>query len=386
MEVRSYVQNPDGTQQVVVEEKRLSLKVSLIIFIAVIVALVVGAVGMILLIKFKPGLVNNSVTEINRSEQIVTVSDEGIADGVENIYDSVVVVKTYRGDTLNATGTGFIYKKTGEDYYMLTNYHVIAGGDNVGVQFTNGEEFKVRIVGGDKYADIAVLSYKTSKELRVGKIGSSESMRVGDTVFAIGAPLDSDVYSWSVTRGILSGKDRLVEVSTSNSNTVDWIMRVMQTDAAINSGNSGGPLCNVNGDIIGVTNMKLVNSGVEGMGFAIPVEDAMEYANALVEGKDVSRPYIGITMLDANNRMHAVKYHITPRTGVIVETTTGGSPADKAGLQPGDVIIAFDNTEIVSVASLRYHLYKHKNGDTIKVKYIRNGETKTTNMVIVGNS
>ena len=383
MEVRSYVQNPDGTQQVVIgEEKRLSLKMSVIIIIAIVVALVVGAVGMVLLIKLKPGFVNSSVTEINRSEQIVTVNDQGIADGVENIYDSVVVVKSYHGDTLTATGTGFIYKKIDNDYYMLTNYHVISGGNNVSVQFTTGEEEVVKLINGDKYADIAVLSYSTKKELKVGKIGSSEAMRVGDTVFAIGAPLDSDVYSWSVTRGILSGKDRLVEVSTSNSNTVDWIMRVMQTDAAINSGNSGGPLCNANGDIIGVTNMKLVNSGVEGMGFAIPIEDALEYADNLIAGKDVSRPYIGITMVDANNRNSAAKYRISPRTGVIVETAAVGSPADKAGLKPGDVIIAFDKEEIVNVASLRYNLYKHKTGDTIVVRYIRNGEVKTTNMNI----
>ena len=383
MEVRSYVQNPDGTQQVVIgEEKRLSLKMSVIIIIAIVVALVVGAVGMVLLIKLKPGFVNSSVTEINRSEQIVTVNDQGIADGVENIYDSVVVVKSYHGDTLTATGTGFIYKNIDNDYYMLTNYHVISGGNNVSVQFTTGEEEVVKLINGDKYADIAVLSYNTKKELKVGKIGSSEAMRVGDTVFAIGAPLDSDVYSWSVTRGILSGKDRLVEVSTSNSNTVDWIMRVMQTDAAINSGNSGGPLCNANGDIIGVTNMKLVNSGVEGMGFAIPIEDALEYADNLIAGKDVSRPYIGITMVDANNRNSAAKYRISPRTGVIVESAAVGSPADKAGLKPGDVIIAFDKEEIVNVASLRYNLYKHKTGDTIVVRYIRNGEVETTNMNI----
>ncbi len=383
MEVRSYVQNPDGTQQVVIgEEKRLSLKMSVIIIIAIVVALVVGAVGMVLLIKLKPGFVNSSVTEINRSEQIVTVNDQGIADGVENIYDSVVVVKSYHGDTLTATGTGFIFKNIDNEYYMLTNYHVISGGNNVSVQFTTGEEEVVKLINGDKYADIAVLSYNTKKELKVGKIGSSEAMRVGDTVFAIGAPLDSDVYSWSVTRGILSGKDRLVEVSTSNSNTVDWIMRVMQTDAAINSGNSGGPLCNANGDIIGVTNMKLVNSGVEGMGFAIPIEDALEYADNLIAGKDVSRPYIGITMVDANNRNSAAKYRISPRTGVIVESAAVGSPADKAGLKPGDVIIAFDKEEIVNVASLRYNLYKHKTGDTIVVRYIRNGEVKTTNMNI----
>jgi len=384
MEVNSYVQNPDGTQQVIVNKKGISLKLSVVIIISIILSVMAGAAGILILLKVNPNFARTTFTNITKGE--VQVTDKGIADGVNNIYDSVVVVRTYVRDNLTATGTGFIYKQDNNNYYLLTNYHVISGGDNVGVQFTNGEEFKVDIVGGDKYADIAVLKYSGSLQLQVAKIGSSEDMRVGDTVFAIGAPLDSEVYSWSVTRGVLSGKDRLVEVSTSNSNTSDWIMRVMQTDAAINSGNSGGPLCNVNGDVIGVTNMKLVNSGVEGMGFAIPVEDAIKYADALVSGEDVSRPYIGISMVDANNRTYASKYGISPRTGVIVESSGAGSPAEKAGLTTGDIIIGINDYEIVSVASLRYTLYKYKSGDTITVKFIRNGSEKTTKLTLVANN
>ena len=384
MEVNSYVQNPDGTQQVIVNKKGISLKLSVVIIISIVLSVIAGAAGILILLKVNPNFARTTFTNITKGE--VQVTDKGIADGVNNIYDSVVVVRTYVRDNLIATGTGFIYKQDINNYYLLTNYHVISGGDNVGVQFTNGEEFKVDIVGGDKYADIAVLKYSGSLQLQVAKIGSSEDMRVGDTVFAIGAPLDSEVYSWSVTRGVLSGKDRLVEVSTSNSNTSDWIMRVMQTDAAINSGNSGGPLCNVNGDVIGVTNMKLVNSGVEGMGFAIPVEDAIKYADALVSGEDVSRPYIGISMVDANNRTYASKYGISPRTGVIVESSGAGSPAEKAGLTTGDIIIGINDYEIVSVASLRYTLYKYKAGDTITVKFIRNGSEKTTKLTLVANN
>ena len=386
MEVNSYVQNPDGTTQVIVQKKRVSLKLSVVIIIAMVLSVLAGAAGILILLKVNPNFARNSVTNINRSEEVVTVTDKGIADGVQNIYDSVVIVRTYTRDTLVATGTGFIYKQDGDKYYLLTNYHVISGGDNVGVQFTNGEEYKVEVKGGDKYADIAVLVYSGSLELKVAKIGSSDDMRVGDTVFAIGAPLDSEVYSWSVTRGVLSGKDRLVEVSTNNNSTSDWIMKVMQTDAAINSGNSGGPLCNVNGDVIGVTNMKLVNSGVEGMGFAIPVEDAIKFADALVSGEDVSRPYIGITMIDANNRSNASRYGISPRTGVIVENASAGSPAEKAGLTAGDVIIGINDDEIVSVASLRYTLYKYKAGDTITVKFIRSGSEKTTKLTLVANN
>ena len=384
MEVNSYVQNPDGTQQIIQQKKKVSLGLAVVIIISILLSVFAGGAAILILLKVNPNFARTTFTNISKSE--VSVTDEGIADGVQNIYDSVVVVRTYTKDTLIATGTGFIYNQDENKFYLMTNYHVISGGDNVGVLFTNGEEIKVDIIGGDRYADIAVLKYSGSLDLQVANLGSSEKMRVGDTVFAVGAPLDSEVYSWSVTRGILSGKDRLVEVSTSNTNTSDWIMRVLQTDAAINSGNSGGPLCNVNGDVIGVTNMKLVNSGVEGMGFAIPIEDALKYANALVSGEDVSRPYIGISMVDANNRSYASKYGISPRNGVIVESASAGSPAEKAGLTTGDVIIAINNDEIVSVASLRYTLYKYKSGDTITIKYIRNGAEKTTNLTLIASN
>ena len=120
--------------------------------------------------------------------------------------------------------------------------------------FTNNKQVSTKIVGKDEYADIAVLEVNSNEVISVAELGSSENTKLGDTVFAVGAPLDN-AYSWTVTRGILSGKDRMVEVSLSNSSSSDWIMKVIQTDAAINSGNSGGPLANSNGEVIGITSM-----------------------------------------------------------------------------------------------------------------------------------
>ena len=231
-----------------------------------IVLVCVGAVGMYAVMKLNPG-----TTVVNKLEKEVTVNENGIADAVEKVYNSVVVVENYRSNKLQATGTGFIFKKDGNKYYVMTNYHVIESSSKVKIVLTDNTNTEVEVVGGDKYADIAVLSFTSSSDLTVAEIGSSTDSRVGDTTFAVGAPLDSSTYSWTVTRGILSGKDRMVAVSTTNSTSSDYIMRVLQTDAAINSGNSGGPLCNSNGQVIGVTNMKLVSSGVEGMGFAIPI-------------------------------------------------------------------------------------------------------------------
>ena len=202
-------------------------------------------------------------------------------------------------------------------------------------------------------------------------------MRVGDTVFAIGAPLDSEVYSWTVTRGILSGKDRKVEVSTSNSYFSDWIMNVLQTDAAINSGNSGGALCNSNGQVIGITNMKLADSTIEGMGFAIPIEDATKFADTLISGEDTTRPVLGITMQDATYTQDGEKV-----SGVVVSEVSSGSAADKAGLKSGDIILELDDEEVNSIASLRYALYKYKVGDVVTVKYSRDGKTATTKVTL----
>lgn len=360
----------------------------LLYLLGIVLAVLVGAGGLLLIFHFYPDFASNTVTNITKTEKEVTVTDTGIADAVEKVYDSVVVIETFSKGKAYATGTGFIYKENSGLYYILTNYHVIEGGDNVKVVFTDGDEVDVSIVGGDPYADIAVLSYKSDKDLSVSEIGSSETMRVGDTVFAIGAPLDSTVYSWSVTRGILSGKDREVAVKVNNTISSDWIMHVLQTDAAINSGNSGGPLCNSNGQVIGVTNMKLVNSGVEGMGFAIPIEDAVDYADALINGEDVSRPYLGIKMYDVSNSYYAYYYgsNTNAKSGVGISEVVSGSPADKAGLKAGDVIIGFGGVDIADVATLRFNLYKYKNGDSVEVKYMRGDKVNTTTVLLEKSS
>lgn len=362
---------------------KLSSKIIIAFIITVIISMMFGAGGIALMFKYSPNLLNNTVTNVTKTEREVTVTDDGIADAVEKIYDSVVVVKTYFRNKVYSTGTGFVYKKEGSRYYLLTNHHVIQDGDKVAVVFTDGTEVNVNVVGGDKYSDIAVLSYDTSKSIKVSEIGNSVGMRVGDTVFAIGAPLDSAIYSWSVTRGVLSGKDREVEVSVNSSNSTDWIMQVLQTDAAINSGNSGGPLCNSNGEVVGITNMKLITDGVEGMGFAIPIEEATTYADRIINGEDMSRPYLGVSMVDASVEAYARQFGIVPTEGVLIGSVEEGSPSAKAGIRTGDVIIKMGNTKITSVASFRYELYKYKSGDVVSVTYLRQGRTHVTNLTLI---
>ena len=306
----------------------------------------------------------------------VTVNDTGIAEAVDKIYDAVVVVKNYQKQELYSTGTGFVYEIDGNIAYILTNHHVIEGGNDIYVQFTDGTSVQSKLVGSDKYADIAVLSMEANDSVKIASIGSSENIRVGDTVFAVGAPLDASTYSGTVTRGIISGKNRMVSVSLSNKNVSDWVMSVLQTDAAINSGNSGGPLANANGEVIGITSLKLVNSGVEGMGFAIPIETAMEYAHKIMNGEKIERPYLGVKMLnmsDARQAYYPRLENLGVTNGVFISEVEKNSPSEKGGLKAADVIVKVDGEEVSTIAYLKYRLYQHEIGDEVTLTVYRDG-------------
>lgn len=313
----------------------------------------------------------NLVIETTKTIKDVTVTDTGIADAVEKVYNSVVTVKNYSRGKLYSTGSGFVFKTDSKYGYILTNYHVINGGSNVSVIFTNNKEEEVNVVGYDEYSDIAVLAVDKDKVISVATTGSSEDMRIGDTTFAVGTPVDSSIYSWSVTRGILSGKNRMVQVD-------NYVMSVLQTDTAINSGNSGGPLCNSNGEVIGITNMKLASSQIEGMGFAIPIEDALKNAETIISGQKISRPYIGVSIYDATN-------YFSGATGLYVEYVEKDGPADKAGLKKGDKIIKVGDVEVNNSSYFRYQLYKYNIGDKVKITVSRNGSEKTLTVTLTGS-
>lgn len=322
----------------------------------------------------------------------IKISENSIANAVDKVYDATVVIQTYKNGTAISTGTGFIYKQDGSTSYIMTNNHVISGGDSAKAIFSDGTIADTNILGGETYSDIAVLTVSSSKVKQVATIGKTEDIRLGDTVFAVGAPL-GDTYSGTVTKGILSGKDRLVAVSFSG-NTSDYYMKVLQTDAALNPGNSGGPLCNVNGEVIGVNSLKLTQEGsstsssysVEGMGFAIPIEDALYYAGIIEKGESVKRPYIGISMLDITDNYYLWQSGITipkgVKSGVAILEVVNGSPAEKAKLQKGDIIFKINDEEISSVAELRYELYKHSPGTKIKITYNRDGKENTTELTL----
>lgn len=305
----------------------------------------------------------------------VIVTDEGISAGIENIYDAVVVIENYQKNKLTATGSGFIYT---EDGYIMTNQHVIDKATDIRVLLSNGERITAKLIGGDKYADIAVLQIDKEKVKKVAKLGSSEKTKLGDTVFTIGSPMSS-AYAGTVTRGILSGKNRLVEVAIEGK-TNDWIMNVMQTDAAINPGNSGGPLCNVNGEVIGVNSLKITKSEIEGIGFAIPIEEALEYANDIKNGKKVEVAYLGIQMSNVVSNVYLAAYNIkldsSIKSGVVVLDIYKDGPCYTANIQKGDVITHVNDQKITNIAQLRYYLYKNESEEEIVLKVQRKKEEK----------
>lgn len=355
------------------QEYKVNSKVKSAVILMVVFFL--GAIAMFALVKYSPINVTESITKTVKD---VTVTETGIADAVEKVYDSVVTVETYKKENLYATGTGFVYKNENGKGYILTNNHVIESGDSIRVVFTNNNSVEAKIVGSDKYADIAVLTVDSQNILSVASIGSNSSSRIGDTVFAVGAPIDSSAYSWTVTRGILSGKDRMVEVSLTNSTVSDWVMSVLQTDAAINSGNSGGPLSNSNGEVIGITSMKLASSQIEGMGFAIPIEDALWYAEKFESGESITRPYLGVSMYNLSDIL--IRLDAPVSSGVYIDRVEDGSPADEAGLKSGDIIVKLGDADITSLAFLKYQLYKHNVGDTVEISYYRGNDLKTTSI------
>lgn len=365
------------------EKKNNKNNNGLILILSILISFICGTVGSYLVITNVPSVSKSIVENVSKVE----LTENSIALAVEKAYDCVVTVVSYKDEQQISTGSGFVYKKENKQGYIMTNNHVVDGADKVEIILSNNETVEAKILGKETYSDIAVLSIDESKVLSVIEIGDNSKMKLGDTVFTIGAPMGIE-YSGTVTKGILSGKDRLVEVSFSGS-TSDYYMKVLQTDAAINPGNSGGPLLDVNGAVIGINSLKLVQDEVEGMGFAIPIEDALNYATALEKGENIKRPFIGISMLDVDQTAYLWQYGITlPKNttkGVVVIATQAGSPA-ASKLEKGDIIIAIDSEEVTTVAELRYELYKHEPGDTIKVKYIRNNKENTVEITLTENT
>lgn len=349
-----------------------------------------------LLINYVPLKDIFSSTVNYKTEKEVTVTDKGIADAVEKLYDATVIVEVGKNNKLSGWGSGVVYQKDDKYGYILTNHHVVDGMEDIMIEFSDGSTEEAELIGSDEYADIAVLKVPVKAIKAVAEIGKSEDVRVGDTVFAVGTPVSLE-YSFTVTRGILSGKNRMVEMTSSKGNATNffgqsasesWYMNLLQIDASINSGNSGGPLANANGEVIGINNSKLSSSysqtSIENMGFSIPIEDALSVAQKLIDNKGkIKRPVLGVSMTNVESASYyEIKLADSIKEGAVVVDVSKDSVADAAGLKKGDVITKLDDKEISDYEYLKYYLYRYNVGDKVKITYIRNGKENTTTVTL----
>lgn len=341
------------------------------------------------IVASRTGLAGNQVVvqQVQRepSDATNTDSTDGTAMSVKQIASVVspsVVAITTEQMSGSQTWFGGYYVQSGagsgviisQDGYILTCAHVVSGATSVKVQLDNGETYDATIVGSDTTSDIAVIKIEATG-LTPAVIGDSDALAVGETVVAVGNPLGT--LSNSVTDGIISALNREVTVEDND-------MTLLQTDASISPGNSGGGLFNANGELIGVVNAKSSYSEAEGIGFAIPINTAMEIAQELIQNGSVARPALGVKIYDVTDAATAQQLGVTS-TGVYVVEVTAGGGAEAAGVQAGDRIIAVDDTAVSSTGSIKSYLADKNVGDTVNLQVEREGKVLTL-AVTLGSS
>lgn len=312
-----------------------------------------------------------------------------LADMVEQASSAIVGIVNYQtpGNRFaqnaeavqRGSGSGVVYKIDGNNAYIVTNNHVIEGAEKLEVSLESGEKTTAKLVGKDALSDLAVLTIDAKYADTVLDFGDSDKLRAGDEVVAIGNPLSLD-FSGTVTQGIVSAVNRSINVHTSAG---EWEMNVIQTDAAINPGNSGGALLNAAGQVIGINSLKISESGVEGLGFAIPSNEVVPLIEEMEAHGKIERPYIGIGLMDLERvpNIYLQNLPLEVIGGVMVANVDPQFAAANAGLQAEDVITAINGTAIQNSAELHKFLYSElKIGDTATFDIYRGADKKTVDV------
>lgn len=314
---------------------------------------------------------------VKTEQQLSAARNTPIVAAAKKVGPAVVGItnKAYVRDFFNrvqlaerGTGSGVIYDKAG---YIATNNHVVEGASEIIVSLPDGRTFKGKVLGADAVTDLAVVKIEADN-LTVAEFGDSDSLQVGEPAIAIGNPLGME-FRGSVTAGVISALNRSIEIGERKFNLI-------QTDAAINPGNSGGALVNADGEVVGINSAKIAVSGVEGIGFAIPVNTAKPILDELAHKGRVARPYLGASLMDKDI---AARYgfEINLHGGIYLVKVVAGSPAAKAGIRPGDIILSFNGSKVSSAMDLRSKLSECKVGDRVDVQIWRNDQTQ--NVVVV---
>ena len=344
-----------------------------------------GGSGKVVIQQVAPSSTADSASGSDSS--ITAASSSGSSLTTEQVADlvspSVVVITTEQvvysqwswygqNQVESGAGSGVIISSDG---YILTCAHVVDGASSITVTIGD-KDYTATLVGEDTTSDIAVIKIDADG-LTPATVGNSDSLKVGQSVMAVGNPLGE--LGGTVTGGMISALNRSVTIQGSSSvNT----MSLIQMDASVSPGNSGGGLFNMNGELVGIVNAKSSSSDAEGLGFAIPINDAIKVAQELLEnGYVTGRPYLGITYLAVTDAQTASQLGVNAYGVYVVEVVKGG-PAEKAGLQAGDRIVSVDGTEIASKDDLGTLMQKHAAGDTLSITIARDGQMQTINVTL----
>ncbi len=345
----------------------------------------VGGTGKVVIQQAAPSTSASSSSSSDGS--ITSASASGSSLSTEQVADlvspSVVVITTEQvvysqwswygqNQVESGAGSGVIISSDG---YILTCAHVVDGASNITVTI-NDKDYTATLVGEDTTSDIAVIKIDANG-LTPATVGDSDSLKVGQNVMAVGNPLGE--LGGTVTGGMISALNRSVTIQgTSSTNT----MSLIQMDASVSPGNSGGGLFNMNGELIGIVNAKSSSSDAEGLGFAIPINDAIKVAEELLQnGYVTGRPYLGISYLAVTDAQTAQQLGVNSYGVYIMEVVKGG-PAEQAGLKAGDRIVSIDGTEIASKDDLGTLMQKHAAGDTLSITVARDGQMQTVSVTL----
>lgn len=336
---------------------------------------------------------NGSVSPAKVQQSVSLDVDTAVTGAYDIAADAVVGITNIQEASIFSTsgeagtGSGVVYKKDNGKAFIVTNHHVIDGASTIEVTLADGTKKNAKLLGSDVWTDLAVLEIEATDISTIAEFGDSDSLKPGEPIMAIGNPLGLQ-FSGSVTKGIISGLERTIEIDINNDGVVDWNAEVIQTDAAINPGNSGGALVNILGQVVGINSMKIAEQSVEGIGLAIPINSVIPIIEDIEQYGEVKRPYLGVSLVPVAqitqfHRENTLKLPADIKEGVAIIEVEPSSAADKAGIKKYDVIVKMDGEDITDLASFRTHLYEEKEiGDELEVTIYREGKLQTVKMTL----
>lgn len=362
------------------------------LFSTVAVALISALLGGVIAVALVPSIYGNkqqvptNQVVLNNGPTTPIINTEGssnfpVVQIAKTTGPAVVGIANFRttgalfgggGLTEVGSGSGFIIDS--EHGYIVTNNHVISGAEKIVVSLADGRNINAKLVGADNRTDLAVVQIADTKSLTATQLGDSSKLQVGEPVVTIGNP-GGEEFARSVTTGVISATNRILDIEGEAS------FNLIQTDAAINPGNSGGPLVNYQGQVIGINSAKNQEAGFEGMGFAIPISDALPTIKQLIEKGYASHPGLNV-QIDPRYTAEYASQKGWPAGAYVAKVTPGG-PAEKAGIRAGDVLTKINGKDIKSSLGLTHELFKYKPGDTATVTIFRENKTVDVSVTLV---